>query len=118
MERRIIRISDKNTKSVVMNIVYSFGIKGLSMFIGLFTTPAYIRYFHNNEIMGVWFTILSVLAWILNCDMGIGNGSVSYTHLDVYKRQEESNRMYRCVATILWIDFRFLDEAFSCKKEE
>ena len=74
MERRIIRISDKNTKSVVMNIVYSFGIKGLSMFIGLFTTPAYIRYFHNNEIMGVWFTILSVLAWILNCDMGIGNG--------------------------------------------
>ena len=44
------------------------------MFIGLFTTPAYIRYFHNNEIMGVWFTILSVLAWILNCDMGIGNG--------------------------------------------
>lgn len=74
MERRVIRISDKNTKSVVMNIVYSFGIKGLSMFIGLFTTPAYIRYFHNNEIMGVWFTILSVLAWILNCDMGIGNG--------------------------------------------
>lgn len=74
MERRIINISDKNTKSVVLNIVYSYGIKGLSMFIGLFTTPAYIRYFHNNEIMGVWFTILSVLAWILNCDMGIGNG--------------------------------------------
>lgn len=74
MKTKIINISDKNTKSVVMNIIYSFGIKGVSMFIGLFTTPAYIRYFHNNEIMGVWFTILSVLAWILNCDMGIGNG--------------------------------------------
>lgn len=68
------KITDKNTKTVVINIIYSFGIKGLSMFIALFTTPVYIRYFHNNEIMGVWFTILSVLAWILNCDMGIGNG--------------------------------------------
>ncbi len=68
------RITDLNTKSVLTNVVYSFGIKGMSLFIGLFTTPAYIRYFNNDEIMGVWFTILSVLAWILNCDMGIGNG--------------------------------------------
>ncbi len=68
------RLQDQNTKSVVVNIVGSFGVKGLSMFIGLFTTPMYIRYFNNNEVLGIWFTLLSVLAWILNCDMGIGNG--------------------------------------------
>lgn len=67
-------LEDKNTKVVVVNIICSFGIKGLSMFIGFFTTPVYITYFNNNEILGIWFTLLSVLAWILNCDMGIGNG--------------------------------------------
>lgn len=67
-------IKDKNTKLLIINVICSFGVKGFSLFIGLFTTPTYIRYFDNNEILGVWFTILSVLAWILNCDMGIGNG--------------------------------------------
>lgn len=49
-------------------------IKVASILVALFTTPAYIHYFDNSEILGAWFTILSVLAWILNCDMGIGNG--------------------------------------------
>lgn len=52
----------------------SFLIKGGSLFIGLFTTPAYIAYFSNDAVLGVWFTILSVLSWILSFDMGIGNG--------------------------------------------
>lgn len=68
------KISDPNTKSVVSNIVLSFGVKGLSMFVTLFTTPAYIRYFNNDEVLGVWFTVLSVLSWILNCDFGVGHG--------------------------------------------
>ena len=69
-----VSIKSKDTKTLFANIIGSFGVKGFSLFIGLFTTPTYIRYFNNNEILGVWFTILSVLAWILNCDMGIGNG--------------------------------------------
>ncbi len=36
------RSSDKNPKSIVMNIICSFDVKGLSMFVGLFTMPAYI----------------------------------------------------------------------------
>ena len=72
--RSKISIKNKDTKTLFANIIGSFGVKGLSLFIGLFTTPTYIRYFNNNEILGLWFTILSVLAWILNCDMGIGNG--------------------------------------------
>lgn len=69
-----LNIKSKDTRTLLANIIGSFGVKGISLFIGLFTTPTYIRYFNNNEILGVWFTILSVLAWILNCDMGIGNG--------------------------------------------
>lgn len=73
------RIIDKlkkkdNTSLVIRNTLISIVVKGGSLFIALFTTPAYMHFFDNNEILGVWFTLLSVLAWILNCDMGIGNG--------------------------------------------
>ena len=67
-------LNDRNTRSIVINVIYAFGVRGLSMFVGLFTTPMYIRYFNNNELLGIWFTLLSVLTWILYCDMGIGNG--------------------------------------------
>lgn len=73
------RIIDKlkkkdNTSIVIRNTLISVVVKGGSLLIALFTTPAYMHFFDNNEILGVWFTLLSVLAWILNCDMGIGNG--------------------------------------------
>ena len=63
-----------NSKIFAINSIMSVGVKIGAIFIALFTTPAYIRYFDNNEILGAWFTILSILNWILYCDMGIGNG--------------------------------------------
>lgn len=63
-----------NTGIVLRNTLMSAVVKGGSLFIALFTTPAYMHFFNNDEVLGVWFTLLSVLAWILNCDMGIGNG--------------------------------------------
>ncbi len=68
------KFKNQNTRSIIKNIIGSCGVKGFSLIIGLFTTPVYIRYFNNNEILGIWFTLLSVLSWILYCDMGIGNG--------------------------------------------
>lgn len=68
------QINDQNTRLVAKNTIGSMIVKIASIVIALLTTPAYIEYFNNNEILGAWFTILSVLAWILNCDMGIGNG--------------------------------------------
>lgn len=69
-----LKIADENTRNVVVNIINSFGVKALSMIIILFTTPAYMHYFSNAEELGIWFTIISVLVWILNFDFGIGNG--------------------------------------------
>lgn len=63
-----------NSKIFAINSIASVGVKIGAIFVALFTTPAYIRYFDNNEILGAWFTILSILNWILYCDMGIGNG--------------------------------------------
>lgn len=36
--------------------------------------PLYIKYFGDNKILGIWYTILSILSWITICDLGFGNG--------------------------------------------
>lgn len=63
-----------NSKNVIFSIINSIGIKGAGILISFFTTPAYMKYFNDDAVLGVWFTILSVLSWILNFDIGIGNG--------------------------------------------
>jgi O-antigen/teichoic acid export membrane protein len=59
---------------IIKNVAASFLIKGGSLFLALLTMPAYMRYFENQQILGMWFTILSVLTWVLNFDLGLGNG--------------------------------------------
>lgn len=67
------RIGQKS-KIILKNSFGAFIVKGASLVLSLLTTPAFIRYFNNNEVLGVWFTMLSVLIWFLNFDLGIGNG--------------------------------------------
>lgn len=64
----------ENNKIVVANVFGAFIVKGFALFVTLYTLPAYIAFFNNNEVLGLWFTILSLLNWILNFDLGIGNG--------------------------------------------
>lgn len=67
------RNASKNS-IVYKNIAGAFLIKGLSLVLSLFTMPAYIRFFNDDAVLGLWFTLLSVLNWILTFDLGIGNG--------------------------------------------
>lgn len=64
----------QKSKIVLKNSFGAFVVKGASLVVSLLTAPAFIRYFNNNEVLGVWFTMLSVLIWFLNFDLGIGNG--------------------------------------------
>jgi len=69
-----LRITHQRSSLVAMNVLASFAIQGAALVLALFTLPAYIRFFDDQVALGAWFTILSVLSWILNLDLGVGNG--------------------------------------------
>lgn len=64
----------KNNKNILINILGAFLVKGGSMILTLFLLPAYIRFFGNDNVLGIWYTILSIINWVLVFDLGIGNG--------------------------------------------
>ncbi|KOO50430.1 hypothetical protein [Priestia koreensis] len=84
----------RSTRNVIFNIFNSVIVKGVAIFVGFITIPAYITYFDNNLMLGVWFTILSVLSWILNFDLGIGNGLRNRLVTTLVENQEEKSKKY------------------------
>lgn len=78
-----------NSKVVARNTLYAFLIKGCALAISFLSTPLFVKYFNNNEVLGVWYTLLSVLTWFLTFDLGIGNGIRNY----LVKAISENNRL-------------------------
>lgn len=81
---------DENSKSVLCNTVCALLIKGGALLISLLTTPAFIRYFADQAVLGVWYTLLSMLMWFLNFDLGIGNGLRNQLVQDFAKQDHEA----------------------------
>lgn len=73
MRKEITKIYENN-KSVLKNIAGAFFIKGGSLVINVLLLPAYIGFFDNQTMLGVWYTVLAVLSWITLFDLGLGNG--------------------------------------------
>ncbi len=102
--------SDGNTRIVRRNMISAFLIRGGGLAVSLISTPAYIRYFDHNEVLGVWYTLLSVLMWFLHFDLGIGNGlRIHLTRALAAGERSEARRVLSAgvfsmggVALILW----------------
>lgn len=67
-------LSDKDEKNLLVNILLAFVIKGASLLVSFFSMPLYIKYFNDDAVLGIWYTILSLVSWINICDLGLGNG--------------------------------------------
>lgn len=64
---------DKRSAKIFKNIVASFLVKGWSVAVQLMLVPLTLACLGVYE-NGVWLTISSVLLWIDNLDIGLGNG--------------------------------------------
>ncbi len=84
----------ENDKIVYKNVIGAFLVKGCALFVTLYTMPSYIRFFNNDEVLGLWFTILSVLSWILNFDLGIGNGLRNHLSTAISLNNKEQIKGY------------------------
>lgn len=65
-------------KKIIISMVLSLLVKGGGLCISLLLFPVYLNFFKNNAILGIWFSILSVVSWILTFDFGFGNGLRNY----------------------------------------
>ena len=79
-----------NSKIIIKNTIGAFVVRGLGLLLSVFSAPAYIHYFDNKEVMGIWFTLLSVLIWFLNFDLGVGNGIRNQLVCDISNKDYES----------------------------
>ena len=93
IKQKLSNASD-NDKIVFRNVIGAFIVKGGALFISLFTLPAYIFFFNNDVVLGVWYTILSLLNWILNFDLGIGNGLRNHLSTSLSANDKEATKKY------------------------
>lgn len=85
-----LRNTGQNNKIILKNTIGAFVVKGAGLLISVLSMPALIRYFNNNEVLGIWFTMLSMLIWFLNFDLGIGNGIRNQLTKDITLKDEVS----------------------------
>lgn len=83
-----------DNKNIKINVVCTAIVKIVALVINLAMTPAYMDYFDNQESLGVWYTVLSMITWILACDMGIGNGLRNKLTEAIAKRDKIMQKRY------------------------
>jgi len=93
----------EHDKNVIINMIGAFVVKGGSLIISVLLLPAYINFFDNQTILGVWYTILSVLNWMSLFDLGLGNGLRNKLPAVIEKNDRVSVRKY--ISTTYYVMF-------------
>ena len=90
----ILRRVIQNNKILFGNIIGAFLLRGMGMVLSVFSLPLYMSYFPDNIILGVWFTVITILSWVLSFDLGIGNGlRNNLTKALAHNNYEESRKL-------------------------
>lgn len=101
LKSRYKKIEAKN-KRILINTIWTFVVKAAALLISLFMLPAYMRFFDNPDILGLWFTALSILSWFLVFDLGVGNGLRNYLVIAFTEHNREDINKYISSAYIIF----------------
>ena len=66
-------VSKERTRNYLRQLKGSVVFKAVAMLASFLAIPLMIRYL-GQEQFGVWSTLLTVMSWIVFCDLGVGNG--------------------------------------------
>lgn len=64
---------NSRTQIIKRNVLYSTGIKGISIITSLLLVPLTIDYV-SSELYGIWLTLSSIISWLSFFDVGFGLG--------------------------------------------
>lgn len=102
--------NDIQKKNLITNISSSILVKGASIIVSFLATPAYISYFNGSPLLGIWLALVAMLTWIINFDLGIGNGLrnkiVSFLLKKDYKKIKEyisSAYIMLCIISLFFL---------------
>lgn len=89
---RIFSLENERTSTVVKNVFWGAGIKGISIIISLILVPMTIN-FVSSELYGIWLTLSSIIGWLGFFDIGFGLGlrnklttAIAHNNYDLGKR--------------------------------
>ena len=97
----------ENNRNVIANMLGAFLVKGGSLIISVLLLPAYINFFDSQTILGVWYTILSVLNWMSLFDLGLGNGLRNKIPVAIENNDRLSIRKYISTTYLVMITVAF-----------
>lgn len=77
---------------IIKNMMGAFLAKGISVIVSFLILPLYIRFFRDKTVLGLWYTMLSVLNWINLFDLGLGHGLRNKLPIAIENRNTEYTR--------------------------
>lgn len=100
----------ENDASVMKNIIGAFVVKGGALIVSVLLLPAYISFFKDQRVLGIWYTLLSVLNWITLFDLGLGNGLRNKLPEYIEKNNRKGIREYISTTYIIMTAIVFIVE--------
>ena len=95
-----LKLSEKDL-IVYKNVFGAFVIRGTALALSMFMMPAYLYFFEDERVLGVWYTVLSVLTWILSFDLGIGNGLRNKLAESIARKDDTATKEY--ISSAYWM---------------
>ena len=80
-----------SNEMLLKNIIGAFVVKGGSLIISVVLLPLYLRFFGDQTVLGIWYTILSILNWVVLFDLGLGQGLRNQLPVFIEKNNQISN---------------------------